>query len=35
MFIQEKVVPKGTPAGLLHKTITDVLGQNELFNDGE
>ena len=29
------MVPKGTPAGLLHKTLTDVLGQNELFNDGE
>jgi len=35
MFIQEKVVPKGTPAGLLHKTLTDVLRQNDLFNDGE
>lgn len=35
MFIQGKVVPKGTPGGLLHKTLTDVLGQKELFNDGE
>ena len=35
MFLQGKVVPKGTPAGLLHTTVTDVLGQNELFNDGK
>ena len=35
MFIQGKVVPKGTPEELVHTTLTDALGQNELFNDGE